>query len=52
LTIGQTHEAYENVLSSIVAGDRLYTPTTEEILAQWKIVDEILAIYGGKVEEY
>jgi len=52
LSIGPTHEAYENVLSSIVAGDRLYTPTTVEILEQWKIVDEILAKYGGKIESY
>ncbi len=50
--IGPSHDAYENVLESIFKGERLYTPTTEEILAQWIIVDKILAEYGGSVEEY
>jgi glucose-6-phosphate 1-dehydrogenase len=35
---------YENVISDIVDNNRLNSPSFEEILVQWRIVDKILAI--------
>lgn len=36
--------AYENVIRDVVDGNRLNSPSFEEILLQWQIVDKILSL--------
>ena len=49
-----THTAYENVIADIAANNRLNSPSYQEILAQWQVVDSIRsnASFGDNLDIY
>lgn len=40
----QTRDAYENLISEVIQNQKAFFTTTEEVLAEWHLIDQVMAI--------
>ena len=42
--LGETHDAYEHLISEAIKKDQRFFASTEEILASWKLIDAVMSV--------